>query len=239
MKARKFTRNDLLNQDSKTKGRNKLVFNLTYHPAYSKLKHILSNINLLLTPDAQHRKVFPEVPIVDFKRGKSLRDLLVRAKFSVEKETDGKSCSCQGKRCELCTFLVEHNTFTNKEVSDTYKIREGLHLDCNSKNVIYLITCKKCKKQYIGSCFTRFRTRFNNYCSCHRKFCRAHSVIQVSFHAHFMLVGHFGIDDWEIILIDKGRNKQETRKKELFWQYKLDTFVPHGLNERVVDLDWI
>ena len=105
LKARKFTRKDLLNQDSKTKGRNKLVFNFTYHPAYSKLKHILSNINLLLTPDAQHRKVFPEVPIVGFKRGKSLKDLLVRAKVPVEKETDGKSCGCQGKRCEVCTFL--------------------------------------------------------------------------------------------------------------------------------------
>ena len=37
--------------------------------------------------------------------------------------------------------------------------------------------------------------------------------IQVSFHAHFMLDRHCGIDDWEIILIDKGRNKQQTRKK--------------------------
>ena len=45
-----------------------------------------------------------------------------------------------------------------------------------------------------------------------------------------MLDGHCGIDDWEIILIDKGRNKHESRKKEFFWQYKLDTFVPHGLN---------
>ena len=138
MRARKFTRKDLLNQDSKTKGRNKLVFNFTYHPASSKLKHILSNISLLLIPDAQHRKVFPEVPIVGFKKGKSLKDLLVRAKVPVEKETDGKSCGCQGKRCELCTF-------TNKEGSDTYKIRQGLHLDCNSENVMYLITCKNAK----------------------------------------------------------------------------------------------
>ena len=48
-----------------------------------------------------------------------------------------------------------------------------------------------------------------------------------------------GIDDWEIILIDKGCNKQEIRKKELFWQHKLNTFVPHGLNEQVVHLKWI
>ena len=41
LKARKFTREDLLNQDSKTKGRNKLVFNFAYHPAYSKLKYTL------------------------------------------------------------------------------------------------------------------------------------------------------------------------------------------------------
>ena len=117
MKARKFTRKDLLNQDSKTKERNQLVFNFTYHPAYSKLKHILSNISLLLTPDAQHRKVFPEAPIVGFKRGKSLKVLLVRAKVPVEKETDGKSCGCQGKRCEVCTFLEEKTLSLTKRVA--------------------------------------------------------------------------------------------------------------------------
>ena len=78
MKPKKFTRKDLLNQDSKTNGRNKLIFNFTYHSAYSKHKHVSKNINLLLTPDAQHRKVFPEVPIVGFKRGESLKDLMVR-----------------------------------------------------------------------------------------------------------------------------------------------------------------
>ena len=46
-------------------------------------------------------------------------------------------------------------------------------------------------------------------------------VIQVSFHAHFMLNGHCGIDNWEIILIDKGRNKQEIRKKSFFGNISL------------------
>ena len=57
------------------------------------------------------------------------------------------------KGCEVYTFLQEKNTFTNKEGSNAYKIREGLHLDCNSENVAYLITCKKmqitvCMKLY-------------------------------------------------------------------------------------------
>ena len=131
-----------------------------------------------------------------------------------------------GKTLQSLHFLRRNNTFTNKGDSGTYKIREGLHLDCNSENVIYLITCRKCKKLYVGNCITGFCTRFNNYHSCHRRFCRGHSVIQVSFHTHFMLDGHCGINDWEIILIDKGYDKKETRKKELFWQYKLNTFVP-------------
>ena len=94
-------------------------------------------------------------------------------------------------------FSEEKNTFANKEGSDTYKIREGLHLDCNSEKVM-LITCKKCQKQYVGSCITGFWTRFSKYRSCHRKFCRGHSDIQVSFQAHF--------------IIDEERNKQETKK---------------------------
>ena len=44
-----------------------------------------------------------------------------------------------------------------------------------------------------------------------------------------MLNEHCGIDDWEIILIDKGCNKLETKQKELFWQLKIVTFVMHGL----------
>ena len=95
LKARKFTRKDLLYQDSKTKGRNKLVFNIAYHPAYSKLKIFLS-------------------------RGKSLKDSLARAKVPVEKELDWKSCGCHEKRCEACTFSEEKSTFTKKEGSDTF-----------------------------------------------------------------------------------------------------------------------
>ena len=150
------------------------------------------------------------------REGKVLKICWLGQKFQWKKKQMGNLVVVRENAAKFCTFLEEKNTFTNKEGSDTYRIREGLHLDCNSENVIYLITCKKCKKQYVGSCITRFRTRFNNYRSCHRKFCRGHSVIQVSFHAHFMLDGHCGIDDWEITLIDKGRNKLETRKKRAF-----------------------
>lgn len=120
------------------------------------------------------------------------------------KKTDGKSCCCLGKRCEVCIFLKEKIIFTNKDGSDTYKKREDLYLHFNSEYVIYLISLKYAtKKQCVGSCIS---SCFYNYRNCHKEFCNNHSVVQVSFYAQFMLNGQCGIDDWEIISIDKGRN---------------------------------
>ena len=50
-----------------------------------------------------------------------------------------------------------------------------------------------------------------------------------------MLNKHCGKDSYEIILFDKGHNKQETRKKELFQQYEFK----HHYSECAVELEWI
>ena len=56
---------------------NKLKFNLTYYPAFQNIKTILEELQILLAPDKEHQKVFPNVPIVGFRNGKSLKDYLV------------------------------------------------------------------------------------------------------------------------------------------------------------------
>ena len=39
----------------------------TYHPVFSKLIIILSEIHVLLTPDREHRKAFGKVPILSLE----------------------------------------------------------------------------------------------------------------------------------------------------------------------------
>ena len=68
LKAQKYRRKELLHSHRVKVHKNKLVFNITYYPICSKLKNILSNIHLLLTPDREHRKVFENVPIIGFKK---------------------------------------------------------------------------------------------------------------------------------------------------------------------------
>lgn len=36
------------------------------------------------------------------------------------------------------------------------------HANCKSKNAIYLVTCNKCKVQYVGSTSNEFKVRFRN-----------------------------------------------------------------------------
>ena len=43
------------------------------------------------------------------------------------------------------------------------------------------------------------------------------------------------MEDWSFQIIDKSNNTKQLREREAFWQFKLDTFAPRGLNERNVN----
>ena len=88
----------------------------------------------------------------------------------------------------------------------------------------------------MGSCTTVFRARYKNYKSCHKHH-KDKKVPQQALHDHFDLPGHSGWSDFDFKIIDQGTDITDVRKREMFWQYKLDTFIPHGLNDREVDWD--
>ena len=83
-----------------------------------------------------------------------------------------------------------------------------------------------------------------NYKCCLRKYEKQQSVPvpQMSFHAHFAQEGHNGIGDWSFTLIDQAHDISSLRRrKEAYWQNVLNTFQPHGLNERdvtLIDYGW-
>ena len=238
LKARKFSRKELLEKEQPKNNNNKVVLNVTYHPSFSNLKHTLRDIHLLLTPDKEHEKVFSTVPIVGFKKGKSLKDFLVRAKVPPIEKPKGGCAPCGGKRCQVSNFIKDTDKFQVTTKDKNYFINTFNKVNCNSKYVVYLIECKTCGKPYVGSTETRFRSRFNNYRSSQRNYEKGKKILQESFHSHFTDDCHFGENDWNVTLIDQAKNLEEVRRKESFWQYELNTFEPHGLNEREVTLEY-
>ena len=65
-------RKDLLEREKAGTSEPNLTFNITYYPVFQNIKNILQEIHLLLAPDKEHKKVFPNVPVVGFRNGKGL-----------------------------------------------------------------------------------------------------------------------------------------------------------------------
>lgn len=62
---------------------------------------------------------------------------------------------CGPGRCEVCNYHVVGNRFKHAGSNKEYSINHSMN--CNSPNVVYLITCKTCQFQYVGSTKTKFR----------------------------------------------------------------------------------
>ena len=61
--------------------------------------------------------------------------------------------------------------------------------------------------------------------------CKIKNVPQQQLHSHFDKEDHNGFSDFEFTLIDQDNDLTCVRKREMFWQHKLNTFYPHGLND--------
>ena len=197
-----------------------LSLTLTYHPSVKSFQNVLNEAHVLLTPNEEHRKVFGDnSPMIGWRKPKSLKDHLVSAKIICESSSDNKNAPCRRFGCQICTFIEETNTFQSKDKSETFDIRKET-LNCSSNLVVYLIECKSCSKQYVGSTITLFRSNFNNYKSGARKVLKIYAkkcnVYQEQFHRHFNSEGHNGIEDWKITIIDRTEIILDFRRKESY-----------------------
>ena len=107
------------------------------------------------------KNIFPEGSInAKYKRGKSLRELILSMFPQGQVESHSMVSKCKSKRCDIYqNDLFFKKEFTCTVTGKTYKIRRKLC--CTSSNVIYLISWKLCKEQNEGSPFTdNFNPRF-------------------------------------------------------------------------------
>ena len=129
-------------KEKKTKTfESKLTFNITYYPVFQNIRNILQEFHLLLAPK-EHRKVFPDVPVVGFFNGKSLKDYLVRAALPKTNET-GRCEPCEKETCLVCNSISTTTTFTTEACGENYKIQSG-PLNGNSEKVLHLLKCTVC-----------------------------------------------------------------------------------------------
>ena len=78
---------------------------------------------------------------------RKLSSYLVRAKQSPTEPTVG-SFKYNEKRSQTCRNLSEMDTFSSTTTGGAYKMNQ--QFNCNSKCLVYLLTCMVCLKQYVG-----------------------------------------------------------------------------------------
>ena len=112
-----------------------------------------------------------------------------------------------------------------------YPIKQNIR--CNSQNVVYLVTCIKCSRQYIGSTSTELKVRFRNHKSTminNKRTCEVATHFNKTPHdlSDFKFIGI------EQIVNDSDSNTIEKRllTREAYWSAQLCTLKPYGLNKR-------
>ncbi len=210
---------------------NSFFLTTTYNPASPNLKGLLAkNWDLVGLPPNNLNIDLKQVK-KGYRRCPNLKDKLCRATVEWPKDQtpQGRThwdpekapydCT-KGAKCQTCPLIVRNGRIVSHITGRTYHAPIGVN--CESNNLIYLITCKKtnCKAQYVGKTYRELGSRMYEHLYAIRKN-RPTSVGQ-----HFNLPGH-SIKDVQVEVISLVNIRRLVEKK---WIHKLKTSREPGLN---------
>jgi hypothetical protein len=216
---------------------------LQYHPS---LEHIGKSIRtywekyILSSPILA--PIFPNYPVVAFKKNKSIRDHLVHSSLIKIKNPDannkivptpddthdivGTLQQCNNSNCITCKqYMNTADKFTSYVTGKDYKI--NTQMSCNTTNIIYLIECKQCSSQYIGETSQTLSKRLTQ----HIHAIRHQTDTRISW--HFNQPRH-SMKDITIRPIERifTDNKKLRLNREHYWIKELKTIHPFGINKK-------
>ena len=209
----------------------------TYNPDSTPLRDIVTSNWNILGRTANTEGVYTHPPTFGYRRNKSLRDLLVRAKIPTAPTDDetksarSKARQCIAKKCRYCPRLAPSNQVENTTSGKIYITKR--QVTCNSNNLIYCIKCKLCSKLYVGQTKNSIKERFK----CHFYSITHPKSSDTTVGRHFSTPDHDGIDNVSILVLDFITFPQNTPsgqrsrdEKEKMWIHRLSSIAPLGLN---------
>ena len=135
-----------------------------------------------------------------------------------------------GKNCITCRYITDGRTnYTFSATEEIRTIRD--HIDCNSKNLIYMIHGLRYNKQYIGETKRRLTDRFNE----HRRLVDrpTPSSRPTAVSDHFLSDPH-SPNDIELVPLELIHSSRDALRKarEAYLIERGQTLEPKGINKR-------
>ena len=226
--TREFTLKKVVKEDS-----DKLTFVITYDPRLPSISGVLHKHARTLMMDADMREKFPSGFQVAFKRHRSIKEFLCRARlYDVGVRRNETRSATRGwrtcGRCMTCKRSTNRTKFTGTATKQTFTISEMI--GCKDTNCIYIIECTKCQErpQYVGKTSHHLMDRGREHIS---KVDKGNFIGSTSgkMYRHFTTNNHCS-RDMMIYAIEIVHGDLTTLAvREQFWMRTLDT-VHSGLN---------
>ena len=203
----------------KKKATSRVIFALDYHPALPLVSRIMNKAWCVMVQDPYLQDVFPQPPMVAYRRPPSLRSVLVKAKVpplpirqSNRTHNGMKRCS----KCVVCPYVTEQRIVKSSQNCFVHNINKPVN--CDSSNVVYLVECKKCKEQYVGQTGRAFKERMKE----HIGYIKGKKLTEPT-GLHFNLPGH-NLSMFQASIIEKcnhdSRAFRERREEEFIKHFQ-------------------
>lgn len=138
-----------------SEGNHAICFTSTHNPSRLYNSRTIKNILTGVKSDSMKKAFSDHAVILGTRQSKNLRNLLIKSRFSSQPQQPTFRPPSGLYKCT--SSCIYHNT---GYISECESFRFGRHLqhqwfykrlfDCNSINVIYILTCNHCWKFYIG-----------------------------------------------------------------------------------------
>ena len=229
-KARQRSRDALLSYRPKSAEVGTILpFVLTYHPDLPKVRDIVDKNWSIIESSDELKDIYQSKPVMAFRRPKSLRDFLVRARLKPNSDDDNQTGECRPcgrKRCQCCKMITTAGTVKSSSGA-TVRLRQNT--DCTTENVVYLISCSSCNKQYVGETKGPLNKRMNGHRDDwrHCRFERSPTA------EHFHSADHDFLSNASVCCLEHNKEWSDSTRKlrESYWIRRLNTLCPFGINK--------
>ena len=211
---------------------NRLPIVLTYNLTNPDVIGLVTKFWPILQTSVKGAILFKDPPVRAYRRSPNLRDHLVKAalKSNTPKTTPYPQQFCKKQDCQTCKLIKRRDKLpqNNRE----YKLAKDVN--CQTNNVVYLLECTRCKKQYVGETKRNFLTRFKEH------------LADIRHNRDTPVAKHFNLNSHKsaatpaqpiptILSRIAGHPDRMTdvrKNKEKMWIHTLRSTAPHGINVR-------
>ena len=211
----------------------------TFHPTFNDLVKIVKGNWEILSRSNKTKPLHNNQLIFSLRRPPNLKSQLVRARTDFNPDTmvkhplaiSGRTYNiCYNKNCKYCPRINTGGKISSVITNRTYSAKTNV--SCQSLNLVYCITCKRCGIQYVGQTKRRLMDPFQDHF-----YKIGRNVPNSDIGAHFNSNGHMGLEDVEIFIVDFIHCSPESERArklrhmiEKNWIFRLRTQIPDGLN---------